>query len=119
MLGLKNHFNMTESASEHTRRLQLEVAALRDEAATLRERLAAVESRAINLEALSHTTVGDFAVRTNPRWFEPIATEPSVQVHMRDLVKPQHTAFDVGGESGTAHGNPVRPGRAEGFRGCF
>jgi FkbM family methyltransferase len=82
------------------RRLQLEVETLRNEAAVLRERLAALESRTVDLEALRHAATADFAARTNPRWFEPIATEPSVQVHMRDLVKPQHIAFDVGANLG-------------------
>ncbi len=61
-----------------------ELAALRQEVQALREMVRAI----------------DFAPRSNPQWFEPIASEPNVQLHIRDLARPGQVLFDVGANIG-------------------
>ena len=51
-------------------------------------------------ELENHSEQLSFIKRTVPLWFENIATEPSVQIILKDLVRPGDTCFDVGGFQG-------------------
>jgi len=51
-------------------------------------------------ELENHSEQLSFLKRTVPLWFETIATEPSVQIILKDLIRPGDTCFDVGGFQG-------------------